>query len=153
MQDLHEEITKLKQNRSTTFTGQSTFPISHLDTVELGGRKYFFSTKQHMTWIDAVTFCRLYGMELTSVETKAEDELIAGHLKSIGQGGSIVYISGNKIGRSSYTWLNGEPLRYENWHTGNPAQFSTEHCIVYYQSSWADFHCHSDPKPFICEEQ
>ena len=38
-----------------------------------------------MTWIDANSFCRLYGMELVSIETKEEDELIIKHLASIGE--------------------------------------------------------------------
>ncbi|KAF4522446.1 hypothetical protein B566_EDAN012346 [Ephemera danica] len=120
---------------------------SHLDTVELGGKKYFFSKKQHMTWIDAVSFCRLYGMELASIETREEDQLIVAHLKSI-----VVSISGNKIGRASYMWMNGEPLPYENWSPGEPNGYATEHCLCYWVGGWGDFPCNGHSDPFICEE-
>ncbi|KAF4520401.1 hypothetical protein B566_EDAN018530, partial [Ephemera danica] len=151
--EIKEETIKLRQGRQAALMGRTPFPTSHLDTVELGGTKYFFSKKQHMTWIDAVSFCRLYGMELASIETREEDQLILAHLKSIGIVGKIdVYISGNKIGRASYMWINGEPLHYENWHASQPSDYTTEHCLTYWDGGWADFYCNSHPKAFICEE-
>ncbi|KAF4522444.1 hypothetical protein B566_EDAN012344 [Ephemera danica] len=135
------------------FLSKEVKATSHLDTVELGGKKYFFSKKQHMTWIDAVSFCRLYGMELTSIETREEEQLIAAHLKSIGIGGkTLVYTSGNKIGRSSYMWMNGKPLVYENWYPGEPASYTTQHCLAHYDGGWIDYDCHTNPNSFICEE-
>jgi hypothetical protein len=38
-----------------------------------------------MSWVDSVMFCRLYGMELASIETREEDQLIVKHLQDIGK--------------------------------------------------------------------
>ncbi|KAF4528454.1 hypothetical protein B566_EDAN015856 [Ephemera danica] len=81
--ELKEQTKKLRLERQNTFTTGQQFPSSQLDLVELGGKKYFFSKKQLLSWIDAVSFCRLFGMELASVETREEDELLIKHLFSI----------------------------------------------------------------------
>ncbi|KAF4528455.1 hypothetical protein B566_EDAN015857 [Ephemera danica] len=151
--ELKEQLKVLKFERQTTFATGQQFPSSQLDLVELGGKKYFFSKKQLLSWIDAVSFCRLFGMELASVETREEDELLIKHLVSIGLGvNKIIFISANKIGRSTYLWLNGQPLIYENWEASQPAHVATEHCMCYYSSAWHDFHCSGHPYHFICEE-
>jgi hypothetical protein len=37
-----------------------------------------------LNWIEAVSFCRLYGMDLVSIESREEDVLITNHLNEIG---------------------------------------------------------------------
>ncbi|KAF4518422.1 hypothetical protein B566_EDAN002075 [Ephemera danica] len=105
-----------------------------------------------LSWIEAVAFCRLYGMDLASIESREEDVLIANHLNEIGLKMTVyVWISGNKIGRAAYMWLNGEQLIYENWTAGEPGNFATEHCIGTNKGTWYDLPC-INSYHFICEE-
>lgn len=64
----------------------------------------------------------------------------------------VVYTSGNKIGSSTYQWMNGENLKYSNWLPGQPANYASEHCLVYWEKAWHDFHCSQNEYYFICEE-
>ncbi|KAF4524442.1 hypothetical protein B566_EDAN013460 [Ephemera danica] len=147
-----KELTKSARS-ARALTPGSNYPTSQLDTVQLGGKNYFFSKNQKLSWIDSVMFCRLYGMELASIETREEDQLIVKHLQDIGLKPHIVWISGNKIGRSTYIWSNGEPLIFENWHPGSPPHFATEHCMLYQNDHWTDYHCSGHDWHFVCEEK
>ncbi|KAF4518423.1 hypothetical protein B566_EDAN002076 [Ephemera danica] len=129
------------------------FSRDNLELVKLGDKKYFFSRKQQMSWTDAASFCRLYGMDLISAETREKDLLILQHLRSIGLGNesSGVYTSANKIGSKDFQWAFGQPLNHTNWAPNEPSNPKVEHCVIYWRYAWADFSCTSLAF-FACEE-
>ncbi|KAF4527652.1 hypothetical protein B566_EDAN010877 [Ephemera danica] len=109
----------------------------------------------YRNWMDALTFCRMYGMDLVSVETKEENDLIVGYLDSIGlKHDNVVHISANKIGRSTYMWLNGEPVVYANWGPDQPAHFAVRNCVGYHATpwQWIDYPCTGYERYVMCEQ-
>ncbi|KAF4528537.1 hypothetical protein B566_EDAN017064 [Ephemera danica] len=84
-----------------------------------------------MTWFEALTFCRKYGMDLVSIGSQNEQYVINTELARLGMTGNFVYTSGNKIGPiCPYTWVDGSPLTYKNWPPGEPSASNEENCLV-----------------------
>ncbi|KAF4522442.1 hypothetical protein B566_EDAN012342 [Ephemera danica] len=119
----------------------------------LGNRTYFFSNNQKTTWLDALQFCRVFGMDLASVETSEENTLLQDHLASLRIKDHYVSISGHKIGRANYIWANGAAVDNTiGWAHGEPAQFSTENCMIMWRGFWYDLPCEAYTGYFICEQ-
>jgi hypothetical protein len=34
-------------------------------------------------------------------------------------------------GQNYTTWVDGKPLTYTDWDTGNPGAFATENCVMF----------------------
>ncbi|KAF4522445.1 hypothetical protein B566_EDAN012345 [Ephemera danica] len=64
-----------------------------------------------------------------------------------------VLISGNKIGRGHYIWVNGAPIVFQDWGPGQPiTQFATENCMIMWKRDWYDLTCEVHATYFICEQ-
>ncbi|KAF4529166.1 hypothetical protein B566_EDAN017500, partial [Ephemera danica] len=66
------------------------------------------------------------------------------------------WISGHKIGRSTWLWINGDIILFTDWATGQPSDPYTEHCINIMNNKWNDEDCDyydSSTYGFICEER
>jgi len=47
------------------------------------------------------------------------------------QNGTLFWQALNKMGQNNYTqWLSGLPISYNDWNTGDPAAFASEHCAA-----------------------
>ncbi|KAF4532986.1 hypothetical protein B566_EDAN000675 [Ephemera danica] len=146
-------VTQLKsQSNATEQGGVVMVPTVSVDLWTL--LRLAAQNELKLPWVEALTFCRIYGMDLASIETREEDQLISDHLNALGLGGTtdkIVHLSGNKIGRSTFIWLNGESLIYENWAPDEPNNIAIHHCICHHKTQWYDYPCGNE-NHFICEE-
>ncbi|KAF4528538.1 hypothetical protein B566_EDAN017065, partial [Ephemera danica] len=125
----------------------ATLPLTYLN-----GKYYYFGTDAKITWFDALIFCRKHGMDLVSIQSQEEQDAVNGHLVQLGINGSYVFTSGNKIGPiCPYTWVDGSPLSYKYWESGQPSQASTENCLILLRNKWYDLTC-SGMGYFVCEQ-
>ncbi|XP_065336762.1 macrophage mannose receptor 1-like [Cloeon dipterum] len=104
------------------------------------------------SWAVARLNCKKLGMELTSMETPQENICVKSILKSAGiTAADRVWHSLNMFGQPNYdSWNNGEPLTYNDWAPGNPAQIPWESCGAFEYGRWGDVPC-SWKLRYVCE--
>ncbi|KAF4528535.1 hypothetical protein B566_EDAN017062, partial [Ephemera danica] len=130
----------------------ATLSPTTLSLTSLNGVNYYFESVKPMTWFNALTFCRTYGMDLVSIQSQAEQDAINSKLTQLGITGTYVFTSGNKIGpKCPYTWEDGSPLTYTNWQPAEPSQSLYENCHIVWYNKWWDLPCTSATF-FICEQ-
>ncbi|KAF4520720.1 hypothetical protein B566_EDAN004840, partial [Ephemera danica] len=93
--EISEEMTK----NSTT---QNYYPTDMLNLITLGSfgnaKNYLFA-EQMTTWMEASYFCNAHGMDLVTIESKEENDLILEYIASLGTTTTTLYwTSGHKIG-------------------------------------------------------
>ncbi|KAF4526697.1 hypothetical protein B566_EDAN015335 [Ephemera danica] len=66
-----------------------------------------------------------------------------------------IWISGHRIGRSTWLWINGDYILFTDWEIGEPSDQDTEHCINILNNKWHDDKCvNTWPNGgFICKER
>jgi hypothetical protein len=98
-----------------------------------------------VTWAVARETCQNMGGHLAVITSPAENELIQGLTAEVDN-----WIGGNDIAvEGAWVWLNGEPLIYTNWRTGEPNNSSStdpngEDCMIIEGArggSWDDRSC------------
>ncbi|KAF4526698.1 hypothetical protein B566_EDAN015336 [Ephemera danica] len=118
------------------------------------GTQYFFSTA-NASWFDASYFCNSYDMDLVTIETQEENDLILAHIESLGlKQAEHYWTSAHKIGRATWLWINGEIMIYDDWATGQPDNLETYRCMFLSGGDWYNYECEqSIMKAFICESR
>ncbi|KAF4526699.1 hypothetical protein B566_EDAN015337 [Ephemera danica] len=62
------------------------------------------------------------------------------------------WTSAHKIGRSTWLWINGEIMIYDDWANGQPDSLETYRCMFLSGGDWYNYECEqSIMKAFICE--
>ncbi|KAF4526695.1 hypothetical protein B566_EDAN015333 [Ephemera danica] len=120
----------------------------------VNGKKYLFANDR-APWYQASYFCNAHGMDLASIETKHENDLIMEHISEIGLTNNHFWISGHKIGRSTWLWINGDIILFSDWATGEPNEPYTNNCIKIQSNKWYAEYCDYETTSygFICEER
>ncbi|XP_029139017.1 macrophage mannose receptor 1-like [Protobothrops mucrosquamatus] len=119
--------------------------------IEFENNEYYFSNTT-MPAEKAQTFCKQHGGDLTTIESSKEHQFLWKYTFHYG----IHYSSyiGLILGLDKkFSWLDGTPVTYEAWSSGEP-NFANddENCVVmyYYSGAWNDINCGAK-KSFICE--
>ncbi|CAB3380932.1 Hypothetical predicted protein [Cloeon dipterum] len=109
-------------------------------------------TRDQKSWDGARAACAQSGNgDLVTSETPEEDECVRTMIRQNGLESSYVWMSLNCINETFYDhWVTGANLSYRSWKSGEPSQYPTERCAIYWQNSWFDLPCPS-PTYYVCE--
>ncbi|XP_065344655.1 C-type lectin domain family 4 member K-like isoform X2 [Cloeon dipterum] len=116
------------------------------------GSRYYVSTEK-LNWYLARKFCISNGMQLASIESKAESEALTPVLL---QAGGFFWLSGTDLGsEGKFYWDNGtgkDVKDFTNWVGTQPDNHQgNEHCLHEKPGiGWNDYPCENQEK-FICE--
>ncbi|XP_059468847.1 macrophage mannose receptor 1-like [Neocloeon triangulifer] len=103
------------------------------------------------TWGGARAACKTLGGDLVSIDSEMENYCVLDNIEQAGKNSSIVFHGLNKMGRVNYTSLySGASPTFTDWKTGEPAQFSSEHCGAIQNKYWMDTSC-SGANTYVCE--
>jgi cysteine-rich repeat protein len=102
---------------------------------------------QTTSWTSARDVCTGLGGHLATIESAAENDLIAARVKK------DTFLGGNDLAtQGDYVWLTGETMTYENWSTGEPDDtLGAEDCMTMGATGqWSDSDC-AGPLVYVCE--
>uniref|UniRef100_A0A8C3FNL5 Mannose binding lectin 2 n=1 Tax=Chrysemys picta bellii TaxID=8478 RepID=A0A8C3FNL5_CHRPI len=113
------------------------------------GKKTFMSTGTKDSFKNGKSLCAKAGVALACPHNHAENTALQEILKDSEQaylGMSDVQTEGK------FLYLNGEPVTYTNWNTGEPNDNKNEVCVAIYDNGkWNDIVCSNSEMLIICE--
>ena len=128
------------------------------NAVEHKGHHYYIFNNCN-TWEQAKKYCESLGGHLAIIRN-AEDNMRLYNM-ILGSGYRSAYFGLTDSGHEGkWIWVNGEPLRYSNWHSGEPNGSTYENYGMFYirfpDGTWNDGDFSSgftveDTNAFICE--
>jgi len=130
-----------------------------IQTVELGGSRYFISNTSpyspQLNWFLAYQYCQTIGMELLSIGTEEEKDILLDHLIENNYMASDYWTSGNQLGSQMWLWMSsGQPFNstWSSWAPpGAPLVKGNKGCVSQIKGIWSAQNC-MDNKHFICEQ-
>ncbi|XP_059474426.1 macrophage mannose receptor 1-like isoform X2 [Neocloeon triangulifer] len=112
----------------------------------------FVISADSQTYDNAKLQCKANGMEIASAETPERNFCIQRLILAAGLHGTYMFSGLTKIGETNYTkWANGAPLTYLDWPPGEPAQFPSEECMIFWLNHWYDWACWGSTR-YVCEK-
>ncbi|XP_072544232.1 macrophage mannose receptor 1-like [Salminus brasiliensis] len=112
---------------------------------------YQVNDQSALTWYQARKSCQQQGADLLSITEPLEQAFILGSTLSTG---SVLWTGLNSLDASSgWRWVNGQPLRYLKWLSGQPSSLPGHSCGVLSQlhgSEWSTAVC-SERHGYICQ--
>ncbi|XP_070582574.1 macrophage mannose receptor 1-like [Erythrolamprus reginae] len=119
--------------------------------IQYGNNEYLFNSTA-MPVEKARKFCRQHHGDLTTIDNEDENTFLWKYITHYGNHNHF-YI-GLTLGLDKkFGWMDGTPVTYESWSSGEP-NFANddENCVLmyYYSGEWSDINCGAE-KPFICE--
>ncbi|XP_037030006.1 C-type lectin 37Db-like [Bradysia coprophila] len=123
----------------------------------VNSKQFFLVTTEKVNWFKAAHICKFNGMELASIDSTEENNIISMLINTSGCGDEAqnLWTSGNDLGASrEWYWLaNGKPIEFTNWGTDEPNNIN-ERCLELRWKdtawSWNDRTCTTELF-FICE--
>ncbi|XP_070582570.1 macrophage mannose receptor 1-like [Erythrolamprus reginae] len=119
--------------------------------IEIENNEYYFSNIT-MPAEKARRFCKQHHGDLTTIESKKENMFLLKYGANFGIHKDF-YIGLILSFDKKFGWMDGTPVTYEAWASGEP-NFTNEdeHCVVMFSNSgvWNDVNCGAE-KGFICE--
>lgn len=79
---------------------------------------YYSVIDESMPWDEAMKYCASLGGHLVTIQSKEEQNFITGLIKNNPK--KNTYWIGLTGEDNHYSWVTGEPLKYENWASGEP---------------------------------
>uniref|UniRef100_A0A8C0J261 C-type lectin domain-containing protein n=1 Tax=Chelonoidis abingdonii TaxID=106734 RepID=A0A8C0J261_CHEAB len=117
--------------------------------VKSVGKKTFMSTGTKDSFENGKSLCTKAGGGLACPHNHAENTALREILKDSEQaylGMSDVQTEGK------FLYLNGRPVTYTNWETGEPNNDENEDCVAMYDNEkWNDIDCSNSEMLIICE--
>ncbi|KAL3285470.1 hypothetical protein HHI36_000002 [Cryptolaemus montrouzieri] len=131
---------------------------SPLPLVLLGNQYYYFGTYFKTNYFKAMQFCHDHGMQLLSIMTREENDLILTYLYNFSKNLVDLWTSGSDLGEEgTFVWLStGKGLNFTYWGNGQPDNAGNdENCLEIWKFdgktyAWNDRSCMFDAH-FICE--
>ncbi|XP_049338780.1 macrophage mannose receptor 1-like isoform X3 [Astyanax mexicanus] len=112
---------------------------------------YQVNDQSALTWDQARKSCQQQGGDLLSITEPHEQTFISGLIQ---QTGSVLWTGLNSLDSSrGWHWVNGQPLRYLKWMSGQPSSLPGHSCGVLsqlYGSEWSTAVC-SEKHGYICQ--
>ncbi|XP_045133538.1 uncharacterized protein LOC123517493 isoform X2 [Portunus trituberculatus] len=128
-----------------------------VETVDLAGSRYFISQTSpyvpSLNWFLAYQYCRTIGMELLSIGTAEEAELINSYLAANRLSDRDYWTSGNQLGSHLWMWMaTGQRFNttFNFWVHDESFTKSTAACMSVNNGAWVPEDCMQE-KFFICE--
>ncbi|CAB3378617.1 Hypothetical predicted protein [Cloeon dipterum] len=128
--------------------------------LQLSTGFYYFS-KHHevVNWHVADSNCKIMGMQLATIETAHENNVVINHLNTLGAPDrAMFWISGTDLGAEGrFVWsTTGQRVGFSQFHRGQPDNMRRrENCLQYYKVgsfAWNDYECDKGSR-YICELQ
>lgn len=138
------------ESTTTTTTTESTTTTTTTTAPALPDIRKYEVIKEYLSWADAEAYCRSINGHLAVITSPEEQTQITNVLANAGA--NDCWIGGTRDKNGVFCWLNGEPIRYTNWASGEPNNLGGhENCIHTYSSGqWNDLP-EGYTKWFICE--
>ncbi|XP_065351774.1 low affinity immunoglobulin epsilon Fc receptor-like [Cloeon dipterum] len=136
------------------------FPKGSENWLQLSTGFYYFS-KHHevVNWHVADANCKIMGMQLATIETAHENNVVINHLNTLGAPDrAMFWISGTDLGAEGrFVWsTTGQRIGFSQFHRGQPDNMRRrENCLQYYKVgsfAWNDYECDKGSR-YICELQ
>merc|ERR1712198_432740 len=121
-----------------------------------------FNYSTIITWMDAQNTCRQFGGNLPTINDDETNQYVSNLV-----GGAYNWIGAYRVGPSNvndqFAWIDGSPLVYAPWSSGNPSNNNgNELCVEMltnetYDASWNDYDCWSESASqkkvmdFVCQ--
>ncbi|SHK27475.1 Lectin C-type domain-containing protein [Selenomonas ruminantium] len=129
------------------------------DAHRYNGHFYYVFDGVANTWEEAERYCESRGGYLAIINDAAENQSLYDYIKRMGK--KDVYFGLTEAGHPNvWRWVDGAPLTYQNWNTGEPNHGPGEHYGMYYTAHQAytwndgDFGLQGSTgssKAFLCE--
>ena len=87
--------------------------------VEFDGRSYFFCDPDELSWEAARDECTRWGYQLVSINSREEQDFIAGERARQGQENLWLGLS-DRSQEGRFVWLDGSDITFEAWDDGEP---------------------------------
>lgn len=91
---------------------------------EFNGHRYY-SSNGTSTWSAAKLSCEEVGGHLAAITSSGENDFIASHYSPLAWIGTRTDLLVNNV----WCWVNGEPVTYTNWASGQPDNWNGENCV------------------------
>lgn len=91
---------------------------------EFDGHRYYASSGTS-TWSAAKLACEAVGGHLAAITSSPENDFIASHYSPMAWIGTRTDLLVNNV----WCWVNGEPVTYTNWASGQPDNWNGENCV------------------------
>lgn len=103
---------------------------------------YEFFNNTVGTWKEAQEFCESLGGHLATLTSQEENNYVYQQMINSGYYSAYFGLT-DEDAESTWTWITGEPLTYQNWHAGEPnAENSNEDYAMFYykypDGTWND---------------
>ncbi|KAL1772783.1 C-type lectin domain family 4 member G [Sigmodon hispidus] len=134
-----------QQNRSCEQYPTSWLPFQ--------GSCYYFSETQAI-WVTAQNYCSAHGAHLVIVRGPDEQGFLSQHTR--GRGYWLGLKAVRYLGKiQNYQWVDGVPLTFSHWNTGEPNDSrGHEDCVMMLHSGlWNDAPCTNERDGWICEKR
>ncbi len=110
----------------TVDSNTSTNCIDHINGLiymgEYGGSTYFCSTTSDYTWAQANALAAQHGGHLAIINSAGENNYISTNMIATE---SWIGLS-DEVSEGTFVWINGDPLTYSNWYSGEPNNTHTD---------------------------
>jgi len=110
--------------------------------------------EKDISWIDANFECNNRRGQLVSIPNEQTNDFITNHF---GKESTLIggFATGQGPNPDLWTWTDGTPWNYMNWHEGQPnnQDGEEENCLEWWNEKWNDFPCYLlSTRSFICQK-
>lgn len=115
---------------------------------ERAGHSYLFCTAS-VSWMEARNACSSFGYDLIILNDAAEDAFFV--TEALGLAGGDWWIGASSGSDGVYYWVDGSPITYDNWKSGQPN--GDDECVkadTSHSGEWDDKGC-GGGRDYACE--
>ena len=126
------------------------------EAVIYNGHSYYVFHDEIVSWDGAQAYCESKGGHLATITDKEENEFIYSYIVSKGLRSAYFGLS-DPQSINNWQWVTGEPVKYTNWHEGEPNSDVENYAMYYYgftDETWNDGMVEGTvdtERNFICE--
>ncbi|XP_039449697.1 perlucin-like protein [Culex pipiens pallens] len=133
--------------------------LAVVNLVACSSKGKYVAMTEKKTFLEAWRACQFFGLQLASVRTKAENELLRNLVVQPEHSASTFWLAGTDLGwEGRWIWItNNSPLViFSNWAFGNPDNSNNQDCMIVGSNAndptmWDDVQC-TDKHKYICEK-
>nr|XP_025043928.1 mannose-binding protein-like [Pelodiscus sinensis] len=148
---LQRQVSALEKNIQTLQADISKFQnIFNLRWAKIVGKKIFVSTGTKASFQHGKSLCAKAGGSLSCPRNEAENAALKEVVKTESNRAYLGLTDMQTEGK--FVYLNGEPVAYTNWNSGEPNDQDNEDCVLIYDDGkWNDLDCSTAEILIICE--
>ena len=105
-----------------------------------------------INWLGAQSSCAVWGGDLTSIDFVRDIALLIQYIpESVGECWIGLH---DRDGDGTFQWVDGTPVNYYRWVTGEPGIANTNECVELISANnrnWESISCETTKISFLCE--